>query len=145
MQRPGQPFGVRQPDPAGTGSELFRQHGSGVEAAAQHREHRVPRQCHDRALGITGRARSPLEGSQRHLRLVHPGQLHQGHETPEQAVSFPVFVTRSPTEPDQLGRCGQPVLRAGWIPQGVQARIEHLGQHRIVAGPAGRGQRLVRE
>ena len=25
----------------------------------------------------------------------------------DQAVTFPVLVTRSPTEPDQLGRCGQ--------------------------------------
>ena len=141
--RHDEPFGVWHADPACLLGYLPGQLCGGLETAAQYGQHRVPGKSHHRGLRVTGRGGGPLEGGQRHLGLVYPGQLRQRDETPEQAVALTDAVARGPPEPDQLRGRVQPVLGTRWIPQCVQAGVEHVSQGRNIAGTAGQHQRLV--
>ena len=140
-----QALGIRQADLARTGRKLGHELAASVKPPAQHGQHRVPRQRHGQGFGIAGRVRSALEGAERYFCLADPGQLHQRDEAPEQARSLADPVTRGASKLDQRSRRFQPVPGAGRIPQRIQARVEHLGQHRVITCMPGQAQRLIRE
>ena len=143
MQGPDQPLGVDQSQPAPAGVDLGDELAGFGEATPEGGQHRVSRDRHHRARIVPGRLGLGREPRERGLGLVHPTQLHQGDEPPEDAVAFSSEVAGCPSELDDLRGRVQPVVRAARVPQRVEARIENLGESRRVAVVQGQRGRFV--
>jgi hypothetical protein len=116
-----------------------------VEPAAHRGQHRVPGHDHHRARRVARDAGLAFERGQRRLRLPDPAQLHQRHESPEDAAALEPQIRGSAGQVDDLAGRGEPVLRPSWIPQRVQPRVEDLGEYRPVTAAAGQGEGLLDE
>ena len=132
-----EPAGVGQAHPPSLLGDLRDQRLRIVEPAPHRRQHRVAGHDHHPGCRIARGAGLPVERGQRGLRLSDPAQLHQRHEPPEQAPALALQIRRPARQVDDLARGREPVQRAAGIPQRVQPRVEHLGQHRaITAAPS---------
>jgi hypothetical protein len=132
VQGLGQEVGVRHAR-AMTRRVHVLDEGTGlVKAPAQDRQHRVARGRHDRSSSISGQLDLALVGLQRSFGLVDMGQLHQGHESPEQPLPLHRIIARSPCQLDDFGRGGESILRGIRIPQRVKPGTQHLGDGQLI-------------
>ena len=138
-----EPAGVGQTHPPSLVGDLRDQRLRIVEPAAHRRQHRVAGYDHHPGCRVARGAGLPVELGQRGLRLSDPAQLHQRHEPPEQAPALALQIRRPARQVDDLARGREPVQRAAGIPQRVQPRVEHLGQHRAIPAAPGQDQGVL--
>ena len=122
------------PAAAGPIGELGCEHPGLVEAAAHGGQHGMPSDDHGPGLHIAVGGGRPRVLGQCHFRVLDAPELHERREPPEQSPPLARGVASRAGQFEHLVGDRQPSVGAARAPDGVQARIERVGQGGAVTG-----------